>query len=188
MKKKTIIVLTAALLVAPAMAADQQSAPTTVADLEAQMLGYWQLDVERALEKARRSEKEIDSSPASLAEEISDALVELVLPEILPRFLLEIQKGKVMIHGPGVKDSATYTLKSQDKVSNTLTMELTDEAGTSPGAATIEGDQLTFKKNGEVMVFNRISKKEFEKRLGIGVEGADAPVEPRTVEGVGDDP
>ncbi len=136
--------------------------------LEAQMVGYWEPDREKPLKLSRKFKKETASPTARLAEEISDALAEYVLPEILPRFLLEIQKGQVIRHGPGLKETGVFALESLDRASNTLTFVIPGE----DQEVTIERDQLTFEKDGNVMIFKRISREEFEKRLEANKAGA----------------
>lgn len=120
------------------------------ADLESQLIGYWAPDSKKTLDMADKEDLEIV----------------FFAQKLLPKMTFEFQKGKMIVHGPpgnkAVNPPDLYTVKGEDKTSNTLTLEW--QGGKPESTATIMGDQLTLKRQSGTIVFNRISQGAFAKR------------------------
>ena len=117
--------------------------------LEAQMIGYWQID------------------PGKMEGALHP--VELI---IVSQTLFEFQKGKIILHGPGEAKTDDLSWSVSPNGGNRL--QMTFPGQDAPAEVTIERDQLTFKGLFELedsepdkaetpWVFRRISTAEFEE-------------------------
>lgn len=152
MKKYLITLIVAASAVIHAQAAD----------LESQLPGYWQPDMEKTLALATKENREMD--PLSQA--------------MMGKMVFEFQKDKMIVHGPpgSTSDSppVPFTVKGVDQAANTLTLS----AGGKEMKVRFDKGQMALNdpKTGWT-IFNRMSKEDFDKRKSAGakieVEGGD---------------
>lgn len=140
--------------------------------LEAQMFGFWIVDLE---ETPGLSRQEIDAaleefakeqpvgSPKELAERISKEVApsDQATRALLGGLTFEIKKGKITLYAPDRAETGVFSLKSSGKADNTLIMEVPGEIENSQ--VTIERDRLIL-KHGETMILKRISQEAFAKR------------------------
>ena len=126
------------------------------ADLENQLSGYWQPDMEKTIALAKKANREIDP------------MMELVMG----RMVFEFQKDRMIIHGPPGFTSdappAPYTVKGVDQAANSLTLI----AGAKEMTARFHEGQLALNvpETGWI-IFNRMSKDDFAKREADELEG-----------------
>jgi serine/threonine protein kinase len=113
--------------------------------LETQLIGYWQVDVEK----------------------MGDALNPLE-QVILPQSTFEFQKDKMIIHGPQEPQSDEFTLRLPANGGDRLTMQVPGQNGLAE--VIIDRDQLTFHgltfegDSDKPWIFERISTEQFEQR------------------------
>ncbi len=135
---------------------DAKEKPAAVeGTLEEQMLGHWAPDEQSMLERFKKELPEGQDIAALLP------MVQLMLG----RMALDVTKEKVIMHGVGKGEKSSYKITESNPATKTVTMDVTDPQGkVSQGTATINGDKLTLTKDGQSLVFNRITKADFEKR------------------------
>lgn len=134
--------LTTLLVTASAMFAQ-------AADLENQLLGYWQPDPQKTAELAKRERREINPLEAALQAKI----------------ITEFQKDKMIAHAPkdlglGNLDPVPYKIKKVDKATNTLMLAI---EGGPDATAVIKGEQLALKSEEGWTIYNRLTKEAFAK-------------------------
>ena len=100
--------------------------------------------------------------------DLSAAMLPIV-QAMLQNMAVEVTKSKVIIHAMGESQTATYKVTKADETAKTLTMTVTDEDGVSESTATIKdgGKKLILSKDGEDIILNKISDKEFAKRKAV---------------------
>ena len=135
------------------------------ADLESQLTGYWQPDMEKTLALANKENREMD--PLSQA--------------MRGKMIFEFQKDKMVIHAPpGFKpesQAVPFTVKQADQAANSLTLN----ADGKEMKVRFDKEQIALNdpKTGWT-IFNRMSKEDFDKRKGgaakIEAEGGDKAV------------
>jgi len=120
-----------------------------------QLLGYWQADIEKNREQAKREKREIDP-----VKEAVDA-----------KAVTEFKDGKMTLHLPedlmeGNFYSVLYTVMNVDKASNrvSLATERNPEV-----EAVLKGRELTLKIDGRLTFFKRMSAEEFAKRKDLKI-------------------
>lgn len=125
------------------------------ADLESQLQGYWQPDMEKTLALAKKANREMN--PMTLA--------------MMGKMVFEFQKDKVIVHGPpGLKSNATpepYTIKAVDKATSSLTLDASEKE------MKVRFDKEQMALNDPQTgwrIFNRMSNEDFAKREAGGVE------------------
>jgi hypothetical protein len=125
------------------------------ADLESQLQGYWQPDMEKTGALARKANREMD--PLSQA--------------MMGRMVFEFQNDKMTVHPPaGMKSDATphaYKVTSVDKAAKALTLRIEGKET----KIRFDKEQMAMhnQENGWI-VFNRMSKEDFAKRAPVGAE------------------
>jgi|GEM_PF-6460758 len=138
MKKNSLTLIVAASAIIHAQAAD----------LESQLPGYWQPDMEKTLALAKQANRVIDP--------ITQAL--------LSKMVLEFQKNTMIVYGPqGMKPDSSpvpVKVKGVDQAGNTLTLD----AGGEELKARFDNAQMALNdpKTGWT-ILNRISQQDFAK-------------------------
>ena len=124
-------------------------------DPDEQLLGYWQVDMEKNRELAKREKRGIDP-----VKEAVDA-----------KAVTEFKDGKMTLHLPedlieGNFYSVLYTVMNVDKASNrvSLATERNPEV-----EAVLKGKQLTVRVDGRVTFFKRMSAEDFAKRTDLKI-------------------
>lgn len=138
------------------------------ADLESQLPGYWQPDMEKTLALAKKAERGMDPMAQAL----------------MGRMVFEFQNGKMTIHPPAGGDlvggppPTEYKVIAEDKAAKAVTLRI-DGKETK---IRFDKEQMAMsdKKEGGWMILNRMSKEDFAKRKPVGAEileegGGEAP-------------
>ena len=152
--------------------ADGGEKATPPVDLESEVIGYWAPDAE-AMMKAKGPEEE-DS-------------IEALRTEMLAAMTFEIpEKGKVVMHMMGDSLNMSYTVKTIDEATKTLSVEITDPDGeTESGAFIIGEDKLKLSTGGDEpdLSLVRIDEAAFKKRKVVLPNILDLPEGPDPEEG-----
>ena len=157
--------------------AAEEAAPT--GDLESQVIGYWAPDAEAMM---KEMEEQFKDSPDQLA-----AFKAMVAPMFTAMAVEIPEKGKVVMHMMGNPQSMSYTVKTVDEATKTLTVEITDPDGeTESGSIIIGEDKLRLSGGDDGLSLVRIDEAAFKKRQEAKVPnildlpevpGPDAPEE-----------
>jgi len=135
--------------------AAEEAAPT--GDLESEAVGYWALDTEAMM---KEMEEELKDSPNELA-----AAKAMMAPMMAAMTVHIPEKGKVVMHIMGDSHSMSYTVKSVEEATKTLTVEITDPDGeTETGAIIIGEDKLRIEGGDDGLSLVRIDEAAFKKR------------------------
>jgi len=144
---------------------------THAADLATQLQGYWRPDMEKTLALAKKEGR--DENP----EENPMAQV------LMGRMVFEFQNDKMTIHPPaggklaGGPPPLEYKVIAEDKAAKALTLRI----GGKEAKIRFDKEQMAMKNEEQGwMVFNPMSKEDFEKRKTAGAEvlkedGGEAP-------------
>ncbi len=129
-----------------------EAAPT--GDLESHVIGYWAADAEAMMkEKGLAAEDNIDALRMEMFAEMA-----FEIPE----------KGKIVMHMLGDSLSMSYTVKTVDAATKTLTVEITDPDGkTESGSIIIGEDKLRLSSGDDEddgLSLVRIDEAAFKKR------------------------
>ena len=148
--------------------AAEEAAPT--GDLESQVIGYWAPDAEAMM---KEMEEQFKDSPDQLA-----AFKAMVAPMFAAMAVEIPEKGKVVMHMMGNPQSMSYTVKTVDEATKTLTVEITDPDGeTETGSIIIGEDKLRIEGGDDGLSLVRIDEAAFKKRQEAKGPGPDAPEE-----------
>jgi hypothetical protein len=130
--------------------------PAAAATTESQMVGKWAPDPGAMLAQFKKE----------IGDDAQSASMLPLIQAMLQNMAVEVTKGKVIIHAMGQSQTATYKVTKADETAKKVTMTVTDEDGESGGTATIKdgGKKLILSKDGEDIVLNKITDKDFEKR------------------------
>jgi serine/threonine protein kinase len=116
--------------------------------LEGQLTGYWQTDIEKTREQAKKTGVALD----------------FIEEAFLQKAVFEIRNGTMTTHGPpgNLADNPPrpFTIKQQGSAGKSLALEFADGEG-GPRSAFIEGDTLTMGMGEHKMVFSRMSDEKF---------------------------
>ena len=139
-----------------------EAAPT--GDLESHVIGYWAADAEAMMkEMGLAAEGEIDALRMEMFAEMA-----FEIPE----------KGKIVMHMLGDSLSMSYTVKTVDAATKTLTVEITDPDGeTESGSIIIGEDKLKLSTGGDepALPLVRIDEAAFKKRKVVLPNSLDLP-------------
>ena len=142
-----------------------EAAPT--GDLESHVIGYWAADAEAMMkEKGLAAEDNIDALRMEMFAEMA-----FEIPE----------KGKIVMHMLGDSLSMSYTVKTVDAATKTLTVEITDPDGeTESGSIIIGEDKLWLSTGGDEpdLSLVRINEAAFKKRKVVLPNSLDLPEGP----------
>ena len=142
------------------------------ADLEGRVIGYWAPDAE-AMMKEKGPEEEDG--------------IEALRTEMLAAMTFEIpEKGKIVMHMMGDSLSLSYTVKTIDEATKTLSVEITDPDGTTKSGAFVIGeDKLKLSTGGDEpdLSLVRIDEAAFKKRKVVLPKILDLPEGPEPEEG-----
>ena len=142
-----------------------EAAPT--GDLESHVIGYWAADAEAMMkEKGLAAEDNIDALRTEMFAEMA-----FEIPE----------KGKIVMHMLGDSLSMSYTVKTVDAATKTLTVEITDPDGeTESGSIIIGEDKLWLSTGGDEpdLSLVRINEAAFKKRKVVLPNSLDLPEGP----------
>jgi len=142
-----------------------EAAPT--GDLESHVIGYWAFDAEAMMkEKGLAAEDNIDALRMEMFAEMA-----FEIPE----------KGKIVMHMLGDSLSMSYTVKTVDAATKTLTVEITDPDGeTESGSIIIGEDKLKLSTGGDepALPLVRIDEAAFKKRKVVLPNSLDLPEGP----------
>ena len=142
-----------------------EAAPT--GDLESHVIGYWAFDAEAMMkEKGLAAEDNIDALRMEMFAEMA-----FEIPE----------KGKIVMHMLGDSLSMSYTVKTVDAATKTLTVEITDPDGEKESGSIIIGeDKLKLSTGGDepALPLVRIDEAAFKKRKVVLPNSLDLPEGP----------
>ena len=148
------------------------------ADLEGRVIGYWAPDAEAIMkemeERFKDSPDELAASKARNAPMITEMAFEI--PE----------KGKIVMHMMGDSLNMSYTVKTIDEATKTLSVEITDpDGGTESGSFIIGEDKLKLSTGGDEpdLSLVRIDEAAFKKRKVVLPNTLDLPAGPDPEEG-----
>ena len=141
------------------------------ADLEGRVIGYWAPDAEAMMKEKGPEEDGIEA----------------LRTEMLAAMTFEIpEKGKIVMHMRGDSLSLSYTVKTIDEASKTLSVEITDPDGTTKSGAFVIGeDKLKLSTGGDEpdLSLLRIDEAAFKKRKVVLPNTLDLPEGPDPEEG-----
>ena len=124
-------------------------------DLESRLQGYWKPDMEKTLALVEKENPKMDSMSKL----------------VMGKTVFEFQKDKMIIHPPkGMQTDASpgeYKVTAVDNAAKTLTLSIDGKEG----KVRFDEEQMALDhgENGR-MIFNRMSKEEFENRVDAGPE------------------
>ncbi len=135
--------------------APKEAAPT--GDLESQAVGYWAPDAKAMMGFLA---EDLKDEPESLA-----AMQAMMEPMLAGMAVHIPEKGKIVMHMMGEQQTATYTVKSVEEATKTLSVEITDPDGaTESGSIIIGEDRLELAGDNDRIALTRIDEAAFKKR------------------------
>ncbi len=160
----------------PLIVAASAAIQVNAAGLESQLQGHWQPDMEKTAALAKKADREMDPMTQAM----------------MGKTVFEFQNDKVTVHPPvGMQSNeapAEYKVTAVDNAANALTLSIDSKEV----KVRFDKEQMAmFEEEGGWMVFNRMSKEDFAKRVPVGAEilvdgGGKAPA-PGKVEDVSSD-
>jgi Leucine-rich repeat (LRR) protein len=137
--------------------------------LEGQLTGYWQTDIEKTREQAKKTGGALD----------------FIEEAFLQKAVFEIRNGTMTTHGPpgDLADNPPrpFTIKQRNSADKSLVLEFANGEG-GPSSASIEGDRLTMGGGEHKMVFSRMSDEKFRVFAKLHEEEEAAAIEKRDKE------
>ena len=148
--------------------------PAPTGDLESQVIGYWAPDAEAMM---KEMEEQFKDSPDQLA-----AFKAMVAPMFAAMAVEIPEKGTMVMHMMGDSRSMSYTVKTVDEATKTLTVEITGPDGeTESGSIIIGEDKLRLSSGDEEedgLSLVRIDEAAFKKRKVVLPNSLDLPEGP----------
>ena len=147
-------------------------------DLESHVVGYWAPDAEAIMKEMEETFK--DSPNELAASKARNAPMIAAMAFEIP------EKGKIVMHMMGDSLNMSYTVKTIDEATKTLSVEITDpDGGTESGSFIIGEDKLKLSTGGDEpdLSLVRIDEAAFKKRKVVLPNILDLPEGPDPEEG-----
>ena len=148
--------------------------------LEDKIFGYWVPDADAT---KKTLDETITGNPEGLA--AAKALMDPILSSMTLQVLAQ---GRIVTHFAGVPQPSTYAVKSVNAAASTLEVEITNGGKVENAEFIVEGDRLTFSRNGETLILNRADEATFKKRQRIPANAPAIPGFPGQPEGGAPEP